>query len=617
MNIYMINPLLTMENHSKADCFLQVLGEQFDKYDISWSEVNNASRYFSKIEKGSIVIIFNDKSFSEDENVKKLLCIAKNKNVDIYPIAMDKDTREPLDVIADNQSYDVCEQLRCRDLNDAYLPLIARCFARKLIAKIMPTMYSESGLIFISHRRLDGEDITANLCDILSVQFKECSTFRDVTAVKVGEEAQSEIDKSMLESDVFIFIHTPKASESTWIQKELRFAVLRNIPVLWVQIDNADIHKLKVVPSEKPHLSYSLDEFKDSKRLTEITNEVMDRTFDLIMTKSNVVFDRYIELDEMFKDKIMCIDNEKMIFNIDVKRKGYRYPQRHINQYIQLFGRTPTLFDVNLFNKYLKNLNDQYDSSVILTDKRVKSEEKDNVIIESYEDFIFHWDKYLQKPIINKNKEIIISGAFPDGEEIYKQTLTDALVIFAKSIIKSGYTLTFGSHPTFQELFFEISRLINPENCKESLKMYISKWFEDKYTHSKEYYKANSEFNEIEKENTLSKSLTSMRKEMIQRKEVAALICLGGKIKGNKSDEGIREEIVLAKDFKIPVFIVGSVGGCSSKVALEYMANNWIGLNDATKKLNIELMESIDYYSLSKNILNYLNNKLEGGFLNE
>ena len=89
------------------------------------------------------------------------------------------------------------------------------------------------------------------------------------------------------------------------------------------------------------------------------------------------------------------------------------------------------------------------------------------VIIESYEDFMFHWDKYFQNPIVIKNKEIIISGAFPDGEEIYKQTLTDALVIFAKSILKSGYTLTFGSHPTFQELFFEISRLICPENYKK------------------------------------------------------------------------------------------------------------------------------------------------------
>lgn len=85
----------------------------------------------------------------------------------------------------DKQSYDVWEQLRCRDLSDDYLPLAARCFARKVIANIMPTMYSESGLIFISHRRLDGEEITAQLCDTLSVQFEACETFRDVTSVKL------------------------------------------------------------------------------------------------------------------------------------------------------------------------------------------------------------------------------------------------------------------------------------------------------------------------------------------------------------------------------------------------------------------------------------------------
>ena len=176
-------------------------------------------------------------------------------------------------------------------------------------------MYSESGLIFISHRRLDGEEVTANLCDTLSVQFKEHNTFRDVTAVSVGEAAQIEIDKAMSGSDAFIFIHTPESTESEWIQKELRFAILRNIPVLWVQIDNADIHKLKVVPSEKPHLSYGLCEFKDNKRVTEIAAEIMDRTFDLIMTKSNTVFDQHNVLGEIFEDKIKCVDSKKMIFN--------------------------------------------------------------------------------------------------------------------------------------------------------------------------------------------------------------------------------------------------------------------------------------------------------------
>lgn len=59
-----------MKNHSKAHCFVKELKEQFDKYDISYSMVNNAAKYLSKIENDSIIIIFNDESVSTDENLK-------------------------------------------------------------------------------------------------------------------------------------------------------------------------------------------------------------------------------------------------------------------------------------------------------------------------------------------------------------------------------------------------------------------------------------------------------------------------------------------------------------------------------------------------------------------
>ena len=81
------------------------------------------------------------------------------------------------------------------------------------------------------------------------------------------------------------------------------------------------------------------------------------------------------------------------------------------------------------------------------------------------------------------------------------------------------------------------------------------------------------------------------------------------KIKKNKADEGIREEIALAIENGIPVFVVGSVGGCSSIVASEYKANGWQGLNDAPLVMNNEFAESLDYVMLSKQLLDYLNEK--------
>ena len=200
-------------------------------------------------------------------------------------------------------------------------------------------------------------------------------------------------------------------------------------------------------------------------------------------------------------------------------------------------------------------------------------------------------------------KEIIISGAFPDCDEIYKQSLTDALVIFAKAIMKEGYTLTFGAHPTFQELFFEIARKIDCNNTREMLKMFISDWFMEKDDSKEAYYNENCQLIISEKKESLAESLTMMRKEMIQRGDVKALVCLGGKIKQDKKEEGIREEINMAIEKGIPVFIVGSVGGCSAEVATEFKNNNWQDLNNVSEKINEEFLKSIDYFKLAQTML--------------
>ena len=92
----------------------------------------------------------------------------------------------------------------------------------------------------------------------------------------------------------------------------------------------------------------------------------------------------------------------------------------------------------------------------------------------------------------------------------------------------------------------------------------------------------------------------------IQRKKVKALVCLGGKIKSNKKEEGIREEIELAQEMNIPVFVVGSVGGCSSEVALEYKCTGWHELNNAPDELNQEFLEGIDYFSMAQEMIKHI-----------
>lgn len=609
MNIFIIDPQITMADPNKAMCFIDGVKEQFNLYGIRFVVVNkiNISKSTSEIDSNSIVILFNDNDENKihENNVNAFLCKATEANAAIWPIAMDKGKRTPTKLISDKQSYDVEEQLWVRNLNDDYTPLISKVFARKIIAEIMPTLYRENGLIFISHRRIDGEEITAKLCDEIAKQAQENKIFRDVTAVEVGKEAQQEIDKAMAKSDIFIFIHTPRAVESEWIIKELRYAILRNIPILWVQIDDADLTKLKIKPTENPHLHYDSDNFHDEPKLIEIVDEILHKAFELIMLRTNKIFDYCGSLKEMFKDSLIKVDEDKLHYNLNVQRKGYRYPQRNITQYIKLFGRMPIEDDKKEYLSFLDDHKSEYDSAVFLTDRVVSSENDGNIIVESYDDFFYHWEKYLERKNDGHNREIVISGAFPDGDEIYKQSLTDALVIFSKAILKANYILTFGSHPTFQELFFSVAKEVCPEDYSRNLKMYISKYFN--YLDFRKHYESNAQLIEIEKDDDKNLSLQMMRRKMIQRKEVAALICLGGKIKGNPSEEGVREEIKIANEFGIPVFIVGSVGGCSSAVASEYKANGWADLNHTSAVINNELAESIDYMTMSKKILDYLN----------
>ena len=593
-----------------ADNFMKIVEEQLNEYGIEFQIIRSSNISINKrrLNSSSLVVVCNGSGYKED--IASFVEEAVQKEAEIWPIAINREDRLPEEPISRKQSYDVWEQLRRRNLDKSQISTIALSFARKIIARVLPTLYNENGEIFISHRRLDGEDIAAKIYDRLRMQAESMTPFRDVARINVGEEAQPVIDEAMKDCEIFVFIHTPKAAESEWILKELLFAMLRCIPVLWIQIDDADEKKLKIKPSEKPHLQYKSENFIEEKDLIEIADEILDRSFKLIMENSNRVFDYIKSIENLFGSRIICENQDKMIYRISMERKGYHYPQRTIEQYFQVFGRMPT--DTDLLDLDPIKGNEKLDSVVALSNQILNFTEKNGIIMDSIEDFYYYWNEYIEgkgeKMKLNRG-EIIISGAFPDCDEIYKQCLTDALVVFSKAIIREGYILTFGAHPTFQELFFETARKTNTHDSKNSLKMFISNWFMEGQMDKEEYYETNCLLIKTVKKEDLNKSLQTMRREMIQRREVKALVCLGGKIKKNKQEEGIREEIELARAYNIPVFIVGTVGGCSAEVAIEYQNNGWKNLNDASDEINEEFLNSIDYFGLVRTMLKIVEDK--------
>ena len=609
MKVYIIDSSITGKAVKESSVFQKELIEQLAIYGVDYSVIynQNIERCKLNMQKDSLIIVFNEHAMNEDKEngCIEFLLKAIEKKIEIWPVAIDQNSRKPQGIISKKQSYDVWEQLRSRKLDERYLKTIAKVFSRKIIARTFPTCYCENGEVFLSHRRIDGEEIAAQIYDKMVVQSKETTPFRDVVNVKVGDEAQEVIDREMEKSDIFVFIHTPAAGESDWILKELRFALLRNIPILWVQINDPDIDALKLKPSDKPHLKYQLEDFEKEESIVHIVDEILQKAFELIMDRSNQVLGYIETIENVFGEQLEVVSQEKMIYHVSAVRKGYHYPQRNIEQYYQIFGRTPTLDDARKLKAEL-NIVDA-DSIAIITNRVVTCSVQEMVVFDSIQDFCYHWSKYMaEEREEEKSMEIIISGAFPDCDEIYKQSLIDALVLFAKVIIRGGYQLTFGAHPTFQELFFDVAKEIELKKYKNMLNMYISKWFlEDSDERRKEFNDKCKVFVTDKKEDRLS-SLSEMRKVMIQRDEVKAVICLGGKIKKNREEEGIREEIALAREKGIPVFVVGSVGGCSAVVAKEYENNGFVGLNDAAEELNLMFMKDIDYFGMAQNMLNYL-----------
>lgn len=611
MKVYILAPNSTTndeENISKILDFLKIVERQLGCYGIEYYRVQktNYKKFSLQLDADSIVIIFNDCIGTNNEFLKK----AKLKKSKIFPVAFCKDDRIPPTIVSGKQSFDVYDQLRRRNLSNSYIEVTAKVFARKIISECMPTICNDNINIFLSHRRMDGEEITASICDILKVIAPEKKYFRDIVNVNIGENAQEVIDTALAYSDVLVFFHTTESATSKWVLKEILYALINNIPILWIKIGNPDIGNLKYQPSEKPNLEYSEEDFSNRDKLNEIADQILDKSYELLLDRSNDVYDEVGCITDLLDDKLESINDTEMIYTLSLPRKGYNYPQRTINQFVQFFGRIPKQSDADdLKSTLARYSSSEFDSAVMLSKRVITRTKYDDILSDNFDDFYYTYFKYLKGNSADLPYDIVISGAFPDGDEIFKQNLTYSLICFAKEILKEGFNLCFGAHPTFQELIFDTAKIVT-ENHVEKVKMYISNYFVSHNNISNFKNRCTPiEVDEVDNNQTLS--LTELRKKLIERENVKALICLGGKIKENKSEEGIREEIDIAKSKGIPVFLIGSVGGCSSIIAEDYAKNdNWNELNDASKELNTSLMQGIDYKKSARLVIDYIKQKV-------
>lgn len=611
MKVVFCSPECTMVQTSAAREFFDVCCRLWDDCMIEVqrvyvkSEAQMAKLRIAEANADDIFIFFNAENGKYSKEFIKLLEKYYEVQCRIWPIAMEKnpECRLPPQPANQCQSFDVSSWNEVRCPLKENIPAIAQIFARKMVAQTLSPLYRDEVLYFISHRRSDGEGIAQKLSDELSRLTRRSRTFRDVVEVEVGDDAQARIDEKLGLSDVLIFLQTEQAQNSKYIMKELCYALVNDIPILWVQIDNAPFSQLRLHPGEGPALSYRSEEFDYPKRLVEIVDEIEEKCFQLILNSSNQVCS-YIEyLMDLSRSGNICLTSDKnsvLAYEVKYKTTDFYDPkmQRH---YIQCFGRHPRADDVEKFCSRVKHTDVYRNNDRVFLLSRHAYQNwpgKDTKLMrENYDNYIVNLENVSGVPRDWQGKRIILSGAFPDCDEIYKNSLLEALSVYAKQIIRNGYTLVFGAHPTFQEIIFDIGRLFG-FGMRNSIEMHMDRAYVNQY-----------DINELGKKCSLvlADGLQEMRENMICKKKAEALICLGGKIKANKSEQGVDIEVELARSVDIPVALVGTVGGRSSEYALEMAkSGRWTALNPWGNELNKELLYNLNHRLMIRKLLNLI-----------
>lgn len=613
-NAYLISPEATV-NSPTATAFAVAVYRTLQDF-LPVVELRTASQLLaSEPQAGDAVIVFNREDANYSEPVAQFLRRTAAAGAKILPVASSIASRRPPDTAGTSQSFDLHDQLRQRALTESQSDTVAMVFARQLLSVMNPTLVSEPMSLFLSHRRLDGEDLTAAFTRRRTTTTDRA--FRDLFDIKVGEDAQEVIDARLRESDAVVFLDTPKSGESPWIAKELRGALELGLPIVWVQIGAATGRTdLQVKPAERPH--FTLPD------LDPCTQEISVEDIEKIVHETLVIHRRdYVDrlLSEFSRLRDFAIENgielspiepRKMLYRLTLPRPQNRYAQRPLTHLLQLFGRTPTSRDIGEFPSCACAIGYEahpkhghhYDSAILLAATPPRTTATWNaagVHTDSITDYVAEIER-VTKPLSPVPKRIVISGAFPDCEPAFQQNITAAVHAVAETALRSGLRLSFGAHPTFQFLLFDLAKRLRPDDFRLALRMYISKYFATEGMILEAQRSADVIATNVVADDR-AQSLTLMRSSMLSDPEAAALVVIGGKTSKGGHRPGIDEEIAIAQKRGLPIFIFGSVGGRSSEIVAGLSAKDRIALNGQTEEINELFVRDIDYSRLMQIIV--------------
>lgn len=615
MRAYLVHPGLTLGKSDVAERFFEECREQLEHHVDVQAIKTAVVAASAKPCQDEVVVVFNRMDQNYERTVTRLLDLAEHNGAVVFPIALDRDSRVPPTGVRLRQSYDITEQLRERRLCEDQIKTVAMAFARDVVAKLQPTLTKRSMQLFISHRRLDGEEVAAALCAALRARAEKA--FRDLIDIRVGEDAQEIIEQRLRASDAVIFIDTPRTGESEWVARELSIALSLNLPIVWVRVGSEEAReRFRVDPgTDKPHVRLEditavTDSFEG-----EIVDNILQTAFTLSRQSAQRVFEdlnRIRDVARRYGVDVEEVDQRNLIYSVKVPRRGFRYRQRPMAHLVQFLGRWPGQYDRAQFRNVAGERVREpghYDTQLLLApipSQLQPNDGEDGVLVDSSEEYLNSLVAFLRSDTRSRvRKGVIISGAFPDCEPQHQQHVTDAVHTFAKAVFDRGGIVIFGSHPTFQHLILDLAKREHPDTFQQVVRMYLTRFFvTDPLT---EEYRTKATVVATTACGSRAESLTIMRKAMIADDQALGLVAIGGKSAAGGHTPGVDEEVQLARDVGLPVFLVGSAGGRSAELASEYHSNGWQGkLNGLAPDDNEALFVNLDYRVLADRVLDSL-----------
>lgn len=575
--IYLLHPDLWELDTQRAADFMDLVAAELSTRDALSILYHPSQLAATTLGPSDAVVINNENSDHLPAPVLEFLERATQANAQIFPFAFSPDVRIPPGIITARQSFDITERQRLFAYADHILTPIAQQFAREILAATLPTLYRVRGRLFLSHRRIDGETIAAEIDAQLSQQHHDI--FRDLLDIPAGDNADAIIDAELPKSDAVVYLETPQAGLSPAVERELALAYSHDIPIAWIRIpiDDQPFEDSRFIPGI-PDLVCSKAEIEDDPPAAAA--RILDAAFEVVDRRAISTLRSLRELEQQAPQAnvaVRSLDKRRLIHEVSPPRHGAVISsptERHI---VQIFGRTADATDHDTLAQWLVDNNELtpdrqrcFADALIVggpsTSGAVPSEQHPRLSewrLDAYVEAVLRRPSTGDGPV---GPGLFISGAFPDNRMADDEVMR-ALTHAAREWMLTDGVVVSGGHPTFTPVLVQIAKELNPTNPGRNLVIYQSDFFTT--NDSDPALGQGATVIRTRSQGDRERSLELMRTRILEHVGLAAVLLIGGRPEDPERPAGVRLEFDMARDFAIPVIPLGAPGGETSRIVDE------------------------------------------------